>query len=212
MPSIDPTHARVRVDRPRLLVAGHSVSRPIGSGERVGGNQIKAPSASGDPPSATVGGRPRIAAIAAAERLALPTPYQALTLLGLVAHVVCTLAFDLDGRRGRSRRRPAVSWRDRSGRAERPAHEPDGPARRSDRPDAARLALAPRPAAPLTRRAPRDPRRDRGAGRGRRHRGDARAPSGRRRPRPRPARGRRSRPQPATRLGGPALARARAFR
>jgi di/tricarboxylate transporter len=55
---------------------------------------------------ATVGGRPRIAggspeadaiaAAPAAERLTLPTPYQVLTLLGLVALVVCTLAFDLD--------------------------------------------------------------------------------------------------------------------
>jgi di/tricarboxylate transporter len=55
---------------------------------------------------ATVGGRPRIAGgspeadgiapAPAAERLTLPTPYQALTLLGLVALVVCTLAFDLD--------------------------------------------------------------------------------------------------------------------
>ena len=54
----------------------------------------------------TVAGRPRIAggspeadaiaAAPAAERLTLPTPYQALTLLGLVALVVCTLAFDLD--------------------------------------------------------------------------------------------------------------------
>jgi di/tricarboxylate transporter len=57
-------------------------------------------------PAATVGGRPRIAggspeadataAAPAAARLTLPTPYQALTLLGLVALVVCTLAFDLD--------------------------------------------------------------------------------------------------------------------
>ena len=54
----------------------------------------------------TVGGRPPIAggspeadalaAAPAAERLTAPTPYQALTLLGLVALVVCTLAFDLD--------------------------------------------------------------------------------------------------------------------
>jgi di/tricarboxylate transporter len=55
--------------------------------------------------SATVGGRPRIAGgspeldattAPAVERLTLPTRYQALTLLGLVALVVCTLAFDLD--------------------------------------------------------------------------------------------------------------------
>jgi di/tricarboxylate transporter len=55
--------------------------------------------------SATVGGRPRIAGgspeldaatAPALDRLTLPTRYQALTLLGLVALVVCTLAFDLD--------------------------------------------------------------------------------------------------------------------
>src|SRR5687767_2004947 len=62
-----------------------------------------APAAADANPS--VGGKPRIAGgspeldaqtAPGLERLTLPTPYQALTLLGLVALVVCTLAFDLD--------------------------------------------------------------------------------------------------------------------